>query len=574
MSFGINTIVLKSNKFYECYRKCIIENATDTAKLNALLRKAVSQSACYVASSFIPGNLSMSRPICRYRNGIGIFVVILLLMVVIADIKREAWLQAAIKKAKVIAKENYNSNLIIGSAQFTGLSTIELSNVIFTMSDVNSFHIKKIELTLNFSAWLFGNLIFNNLVMEKGNIAFNDRDKLEIRFDSISSHKLEIKNNDKQIKINGDWTIVNLLINHPAIASNDIKIPHCSIQANLLIDENEIYVDRSSEIKLQKITLSPSLKYTYKPKTIEFEMNTDWLSAQDLFDSIPKGVCNTLEGLQVKGKLQYALHLYLNFSNPHELAFDSKLDEKEFKIVSYGKNDLSQLNTEFVYTPYEKVKPRLIGLQNPDFTSLKDISSDLRNAVIAAEDILFYTHQGFDKEAIKQALAFNLKEKKFKVGASTISMQIVKNAFLNREKTLVRKLEEILVVWLIENTPIMTKDRLLEVYLNIIEWGNDIYGISEASRYYFSKRPSELTLGESIYLASIIPRPKEALTFFLPDGVLHPKALGYFNKIGYSMVCLGATEPSNNVYGFCTVRLNPTRRKTKALNVEHSMRHN
>jgi membrane peptidoglycan carboxypeptidase len=96
---------------------------------------------------------------------------------------------------------------------------------------------------------------------------------------------------------------------------------------------------------------------------------------------------------------------------------------------------------------------------------------------------------------------------------------------------------------------------MLEVYFNIIEWGKNIYGIGEASRYYFGKTPAELTLGESIYLASIVPHPKTGLYSFLPDGTLRPGLHGYFNLIGKLMAGKGWAQPDSNAYGYFTVRL-------------------
>src|SRR5699024_10541060 len=130
------------------------------------------------------------------------------------------------------------------------------------------------------------------------------------------------------------------------------------------------------------------------------------------------------------------------------------------------------------------------------------------------------SHEGFVPKAIKASIATNFKERAFKRGGSTISMQLVKNVFLKREKTLARKVEEMLIVWLIEHNNIITKERMFEVYLNIIEWGNNVYGIGEAARYYFLKDPAQLNVGESIFLASIVPRPKSGLYRFDANGVL------------------------------------------------------
>ncbi|MFO0089317.1 MAG: transglycosylase domain-containing protein, partial [bacterium] len=125
--------------------------------------------------------------------------------------------------------------------------------------------------------------------------------------------------------------------------------------------------------------------------------------------------------------------------------------------------------------------------------------------------------RGFINEAFKQSIAKNIRTKKFARGASTISMQLVKNVFLTREKTLSRKLEEILLVYILENNRISSKERMLEVYFNIIEFGPNVYGIGEAAHFYFQKKPIELTLNECLFLATIIPKPKGFMYRFDAD---------------------------------------------------------
>src|SRR5690606_40048447 len=110
-----------------------------------------------------------------------------------------------------------------------------------------------------------------------------------------------------------------------------------------------------------------------------------------------------------------------------------------------------------------------------------------------------------------------------------IWMQLVKYLCLNRNKTMMRILEEILLVWLMEASREVSKDRMFEVYLNIIEWGKNVYGITEAASYYFGKKPADLTIGESLYLSSIIPRPKTALGSFDYTGHLKPWVQRHFN---------------------------------------------
>jgi Transglycosylase len=388
---------------------------------------------------------------------------------------------------------------------------------------------------------------------------------LKVSFDTITTRLQKVENSDNITKIYGYWSVRNLLINHAALSSNDIIVPSGSIDANVFVGKNYVSLDSSSLIHLKKITIKPYLKYQLNPvKIYTVKVNTDWLNAQDVFDAFPDGMFDELAGIQAIGKLKYHLHLFLDSSNPDMVQFESALAKQDFNITKYGKTNLGKLNDVFTYTPYEKGKPmppRIIGPQNPDFTPLSEISPNLKYACMTSEDPSFYTNHGFVIESIRKSIATNIKQKKFKRGGSTISMQLIKNAFLSREKTLSRKIEEILIVWLIENDNIMTKDRMLEVYFNIVEWGNNVYGIGEASRYYFGKSPSELTLGEGIYLASILPHPKTGLYSFIPDGSLRPSLQNYFNLIGNMMAKHGWTEADSSGYGYNSVRLKESLRQ-------------
>jgi hypothetical protein len=620
-----------------------------------------------------------------------ILIPLLLLFLIggyIAYSKREALLQKAIVKAKAKAKRDYNLDVKIGSAHFTGMSTVSFADITIVpeqrdsllniknlvvsvkllpliigdikLADVslqNGFiNLTNIKGVKNFDflfkkkkdttathnkvdlAQLANNLINevlykipDNLALSNFSISFRDdsnqiklltktarindgklistidvdngasiwhvagtmhpSDKdidvklyadgkkvelpiiekklhLKLNFDTISTKLTKVEHGGGETKIYGSWAVHNLLINHPAISSGDIVLPDASIDANVFVGNNYISVDSSSLIHVKKLTAKPYIKYTLNPvKIYELKINTGWLNAADIFDSFPSGMFDALDGIQVAGKLNYALNFYMNTTKPDDLLFDSRLDKENFRIIKYGKTNLTKLNSPFVYTPYERGKPmspHLIGPENSEFTPLEQISPNLRNAVMTAEDPSFYTNHGFVEESIRKSIATDFKDKKFKRGGSGISMQLVKNAFLSREKTLSRKIEEILITWIIENNRLMTKNRMLEVYLNIIEWGRGIYGIGEASHYYFGKSPSELTLGESIYLASIVPYPKGGLYAFQPDGTLRPGLHGYFNLIGRLMAGKGLTQRDTSAYGFYSVRLRESLRRTIA----------
>lgn len=135
------------------------------------------------------------------------------------------------------------------------------------------------------------------------------------------------------------------------------------------------------------------------------------------------------------------------------------------------------------------------------------ISRNLVRAVLAGEDSRFFDHSGFDWEMIRKALEKDWAEKRFSRGASTVSQQLAKNLFLSTSKNPVRKLHEALITWEMEN--VLGKRRILELYLNVIEWGDGIYGAEAATRHYFNSSASDLSVEQAAFLAAIIPNPRE-----------------------------------------------------------------
>jgi monofunctional biosynthetic peptidoglycan transglycosylase len=150
----------------------------------------------------------------------------------------------------------------------------------------------------------------------------------------------------------------------------------------------------------------------------------------------------------------------------------------------------------------------VVGPKNRYWTPSGRIPAEMKWAVILAEDANFYKHEGFDVKAIKNAIKYDLEKRSLKRGASTITQQTAKNLFLSREKTVTRKLKEIYLAYRMEQE--LTKGRIIEFYLNVVELGPMVYGIGHGARYYFGKTPSELTPRECAFLAAMLPGPRVA----------------------------------------------------------------
>lgn len=140
------------------------------------------------------------------------------------------------------------------------------------------------------------------------------------------------------------------------------------------------------------------------------------------------------------------------------------------------------------------------------WVSLPEVSRDFLYALVASEDSTFFDHDGINFDALVQAFARNLEKKKYAYGGSTISQQVVKNVFLNREKTLSRKLKEFVITQDLEKS--FSKNQILEVYFNIIEFGPDLFGVRAASQRFFKKSPKEINAAEAAFMAVMMPSPK------------------------------------------------------------------
>ena len=325
-------------------------------------------------------------------------------------------------------------------------------------------------------------------------------------FDSIHLNIAKIEMESGELHIDGFTSIVNLTVNHPKIATKDVVVKQARFDYQLLFGEHFMAIDSSSTLQMNNVKIHPFAEY-----------NTEFIT------SLPQGLFSHFEGMETVGNFDYKLDYKFVKNKPNQLVFESKLTKENLKIIKYGEANLSKLNSEFTYRAIDKgvlQRPIVVGSSNPNFTPLNQISPYLQKCVLTSEDPSFFSHRGFINDAFKQSILKNIRTKKFSRGASTISMQLVKNVFLTREKTLSRKLEEILLVYILENNRIASKERMLEVYFNVIEWGPNVYGIGEAANFYFNKTPATLTLKECLFLASIVPKPKKFMYEFDGEGFL------------------------------------------------------
>lgn len=373
---------------------------------------------------------------------------------------------------------------------------------------------------------------------------------LKCRFHSISAD-LKFDNNSDQSRLTIVAALEDFHLNHWRLAREDVVLSFAKFDGSFNFTDNAAELDSSSTIKLGSSQCKIFARYDLMPDTtFALALHMPEMPADSFFQALPGGMFNTLKGISCSGTLAYDLTFAIHTNNPDSLLFYSAMKQKNLHVQHFGEDNYTRINSSFSYDAYDKdrfVRRLTIGPENPNFTPLDQMSAFLPQAVLQAEDPSFMQHRGFYLDAFRESIAKNYKEHRFARGGSTISMQLVKNVFLSRDKTVSRKAEEALIVYLIENLGLVSKDRMLEVYLNAIEWGPNVYGIGEASRFYFDKRPSQLSLQESIFMASIIPRPKLFQYQFDKQGQLRASLNSYFKIISERMVWRGVLNPSDTV---------------------------
>jgi hypothetical protein len=377
---------------------------------------------------------------------------------------------------------------------------------------------------------------------------------LRTAFKSIHFNLENLAMDGGELHIDGYSSIDNLVVNNPKIASKDVIIKKARFDYRWIVGKRFIALDSTSTLQLNNIKCQPYVSYTNdKDKIYDFKLKIPKMKAQDFISSLPTGLFRHFEGMEAQGNFSYALNFQYNNHKPNNVVFDSRLKPDGIKITKYGEADLNKINGPFTYRAIDKgvlQRPIFVGSGNWNYTPLSQMSPYLKKCVLTSEDPSFMNHRGFINAAFKESITKNIKTKKFARGASTISMQLVKNVFLTREKTLSRKLEEILLVYILENNRISSKDRMLEVYFNIIEWGPNVYGIAEASQFYFQKKPWDLNVNQCLFLATIIPNPKGFMAKFDSNNKLKPAAKQTEKFLTSLMFKRNLLTASDTIYNF------------------------
>ncbi len=383
-------------------------------------------------------------------------------------------------------------------------------------------------------------LLAHNPAQNKCMLYFPGEHTVRAGFDTLLLSFAFPRYSNKLVSIEGTSLSKNFVLEGESLSSLPINIRRMHSSFRIIAEPHSMKLDSSTTFTINDISFHPYICIKREPDLVtDIKICSVSWDAHEFFRSLPEGMFTSLAGFDAAGRLKFFLDFSVNLSSVDSLKFSSRLTADDFRIKQYGKDDFRIMNTEFTHEFFEKGRLTAsftVGPSNPDFTSLAEISPWLKISVLTSEDGGFYYHRGFNPGAIRESLITNIKERRFVRGGSTISMQLVKNIFLTRHKTIGRKLEELLIVWIIENNRLVSKERMFEIYLNVIEWGPGIFGIQQASRYYFNKTPAELGLQESLFLAGIVPFPKRFKSVFEDNGCPKSYFSAYMQRMKALMV--------------------------------------
>lgn len=303
------------------------------------------------------------------------------------------------------------------------------------------------------------------------------------------------------------------------------------LKARARLDGSSIELT-SSEARVGELRAELSGAVEDEPgrRRVQGRLRVPLSACQSVLSAVPRGLLPLVSEMRLQGSFGIDLQARYDSRSPKDTNVSLKV-QNECRA--------SRVPSELLPNKFERAFMREVkapdgssvtiesGPGSPSWVPLDDMSRHVETAILICEDSRFHSHAGFDFRALEDAIKDDLKLGRFARGASTVSMQLAKNLYLGKEKTLGRKLQEALLTLLLEQQ--LDKRRILELYLNVVELGPGLYGVGDAARYYFATTPRALSLGQALYLASILPNP--TFSRFGSDGKLNPQWRAYLHRL-------------------------------------------
>ncbi len=309
-----------------------------------------------------------------------------------------------------------------------------------------------------------------------------------------------------------DLLLDSILLFNQSIASDTILTSILlSLRGYVKPDSYRFAVD-SGSVSIGEAVINFDCSYSWNDRRrLNLNVYNDSLPGEPLIASIPPELMGRLNGLTLGGSLAFSTQLILDWDFPDssDIHFDINTD---YLLVGYSPITFGSIRDYRGATCRMRDSwgnTAIVGLDtltNSDFVYFDSLPFHFEPLLRCAEDASFRRHNGFSEYHIRNSIRANIAEGSFVRGGSTISMQLAKNLFLSRDKTLARKMQEVFLTWRLERW--LSKNRILEVYANIVELGPGIFGFNSAAIYYFNEPVTEISVKEMAFLVSILPGPR------------------------------------------------------------------
>jgi hypothetical protein len=332
-------------------------------------------------------------------------------------------------------------------------------------------------------------------------ISYRDRLVLQVTQSHLSC---VIEQRAAECELGFELEAEKIQIDHPAFSVAPVCIQKTEAEVMISISRDRFEIGKDSAFTMNDVPVSFHLIHETREADLIKCTLAFIIEGDHFFASYPFFDRHALKEVKAEGEVMVQVDYMVSLADLSKYYFNAAVLKNTFRVTDFGPFFTANKHIADVFHDrplHEEVA----------YSPLETIPGSLVQTVVTAEDPNFYTHSGIDPYFIGIATAVNLHQRRFRKGASTITMQLCKNLFFQQEKCITRKFNEMIVAWLLENHIKLSKEKILEIYLNIIEFAEGVYGIQEAAAYYFNKDVARLNVQECITLTYIIPRPK----FFL-----------------------------------------------------------
>ena len=320
-----------------------------------------------------------------------------------------------------------------------------------------------------------------------------------------ASGQLTLRKSGDALEVVIDGSLEGARLDHAAVAAGAVPIA-AAVRGTVTISPEAVAVAHGAiDVGAAHWTASGWLRRG-TPASGQLDLALAPAPCGELLGSLPAELRGPLDGLQLTGTLGGTAHLAIDLAAPlgDGAQFTTALTGRCEAAAEPPCADVTALAgvAEQLYPDGTRAR---VGRGTPGWYELARISPYVRDAFVAAEDAMFWLHHGFDEKQIARSLEIDLREHRLARGGSTISQQLVKNAFLSQRRSLDRKIQEAILTWRLEAK--LDKKQILERYLNIIELGPRIYGIGAAAKHWFGVSPRELNVKQAAFLAAMTSEP-------------------------------------------------------------------